>query len=543
MSSDLKLHKTILYFFIIASSFHLYHCSNPKPLTGGKKDEKAPEIIKTFPLSNSTRFHGNKIIFVFDEYIRDNGIAQRIIITPTLDSTFKTKLLKNQLELTFHKQLKPETTYSINLTECIKDVTEGNITKNASLCFSTGSVIDSLYITGIVSDLYTGVPIKEAVVGLYNAHDTITLSNGKALYIARSDEKGNYRIANIRKGKYILYALQDGNSNLKFDNKEKAGFKSDTIVIEKKTAPLNLVVQRYDVRDATITSKSYLEEKDIYHIEFSKGLKNIHLESKDTIYYSIASSRSSLDIYEMKKDDSVRVRLIGVDSFNLPMDKTMNLFFPSVKEKDEKRKIKKKEPFIVSMIKEPLLISDSIIFSFQKPIKTTQLNLVYFKKDSTEKIYLNEKDIFWNETKTTLTIKKTWPSVSDLTCIIKKGGFISVKKDSCDSTGFSIRFKKIEDYGSISGEVKSKEKNYTIELLKENGQVYRALKNIEKFKFELIEVGNYTLRVLIDPNKNGQWDIGSITNLVEPESIIVYDKKIEVKANWDVEDLIFNVDK
>ena len=88
-----------------------------------------------------------------------------------------------------------------------------------------------------------------------------------------------------------------------------------------------------------------------------------------------------------------------------------------------------------------------------------------------------------------------------------------------------------------------KEKNYTIELLKENGQVYRALKNTEKFKFELIEVGNYTLRVLIDPNKNGEWDIGSITNLVEPESIIVYDKKIEVKANWDVEDIVIYVDK
>ncbi len=543
MSFDLKPHKKILCSLIIASSFSLYQCSNPKPLTGGKKDEKAPEIIKTFPLPNSIQFHGNKLIFVFDEYIRDNGINQRIIITPTLDSTFKTKLLKNQLEITFHKQLKPETTYSINLTECIKDITEGNIIKNASLCFSTGSVIDSLYITGIVTDLYTGAPIKEAVVGLYNALDTITISNGKPLYLARSDEKGNYRITNIRKGKYILYALQDGNSNLKFDNKEKVGFKSDTIRIEKKTDPLNLIIQRYDTRNATIISSSYLDEKDIYHIDFSKGLKNIRLESKDTIYYSIAPTRSSLDIYEMKRDDSVRVRLLGIDSFNISMDKTVTLFFPSIKEKDEKRKIKKKEPFTVSMLKEPLLATDSIIFSFQKPIKTTRLNLLYFKKDSTEKIYLNEKDIFWNETKTTLTIKKTWPSVSDLTCIIQKGGFISVKKDSCDSTGFSIRFKKVEDYGSVSGEVKSKEKNYTIELLKENGQVYRALKNVEKFKFELVEAGNYTVRVLIDPNKNGQWDIGSITSLVEAEPIIIYDKKIEVKTNWDVEDIIINVDK
>lgn len=67
----------------------------------------------------------------------------------------------------FESDLEPNTTYTLDLTNAIADNNEGNMYPGYTLAFSTGQVIDSMAITGVVRDCSTLMPIKGATVMLY----------------------------------------------------------------------------------------------------------------------------------------------------------------------------------------------------------------------------------------------------------------------------------------------------------------------------------------------------------------------------------------
>merc|ERR1711916_343870 len=103
-------------------------------------------------------------------------------------------------------------------------VTEKNIAKNVKIAFSTGNFIDSMSVSGNVSDLYTGLPPEEAVVMLFRPQDTINVQD--PYYLSKTDEEGNYSIENIKVADYQIYALEETDNNYKYtkDDEEKIGF-------------------------------------------------------------------------------------------------------------------------------------------------------------------------------------------------------------------------------------------------------------------------------------------------------------------------------
>jgi hypothetical protein len=65
------------------------------------------------------------------------------------------------------------------------------------------------------------------------------------------------------------------------------------------------------------------------------------------------------------------------------------------------------------------------------------------------------------------------------------------------------------------------------------------IKNATKIKFQNIKPGEYSLRVIIDSNNNGNWDTGDPDKNIEPEKIIYYTEKIKIRANWEIENINF----
>jgi len=41
--------------------------------------------------------------------------------------------------------------------------------------------------------------------------------------------------------------------------------------------------------------------------------------------------------------------------------------------------------------------------------------------------------------------------------------------------------------------------------------------------------------LIIDANENGKWDTGDYLKNKQPERVIYFDEKIEIRANWDHE--------
>ena len=50
-----------------------------------------------------------------------------------------------------------------------------------------------------------------------------------------------------------------------------------------------------------------------------------------------------------------------------------------------------------------------------------------------------------------------------------------------------------------------------------------------------LEPAGYTLRVILDENKNGTWDTGDYLNAIQPEKVLYYPEIIELRANWEIE--------
>ena len=74
----------------------------------------------------------------------------------------------------------------------------------------------------------------------------------------------------------------------------------------------------------------------------------------------------------------------------------------------------------------------------------------------------------------------------------------------------------------------------------------RRYKNIALFpffSFKNILPGKYFIRVIEDLNKNKFWDYSSIKKNTPSERIIYFENKIEIRSNWIIDGVVFDVDK
>ena len=144
----------------------LCRCANVVTPSGGPKDNKAPVVLDASPANNSTNFKGKSIHITFDEFVTLNNPSNNVLISPpmTKKPTFRTS--GKTLIIRFEEPLKPNTTYSINFGNSIKDLHEGNVFNEYTFNFSTGDNIDSLSLKGKVISASTLKPEEGFYVAL-----------------------------------------------------------------------------------------------------------------------------------------------------------------------------------------------------------------------------------------------------------------------------------------------------------------------------------------------------------------------------------------
>ncbi|MEO9258478.1 MAG: hypothetical protein ABI207_08850, partial [Crocinitomicaceae bacterium] len=52
-------------------------------------------------------------------------------------------------------------------------------------------------------------------------------------------------------------------------------------------------------------------------------------------------------------------------------------------------------------------------------------------------------------------------------------------------------------------------------------------------EFNLLEPGDYIIRVILDENNNKKWDTGNYDELKQPEKVIWFRDPIKLRPNWD----------
>ena len=122
---------TFLGFLFIEA---LFSCAQVVAPTGGKKDTLAPKLVMSIPANQSKNYKGKSIEIQFDEYINVDNLQQQLLITPSTEPFFTTKTMPRGVRITFEDAFQPNTTYSFNFREAIKDITERNPAKKRKNC-------------------------------------------------------------------------------------------------------------------------------------------------------------------------------------------------------------------------------------------------------------------------------------------------------------------------------------------------------------------------------------------------------------------------
>lgn len=225
-------------------------CANIVPPQGGPRDTIPPQLLEVNPGDSTRNFSGNRITFEFDEFVDVQNIQENLIVSPTPRITPAVDYKLRTVTVRLRDSLEPNTTYTLNFGNAIKDYNEGNPIKDFTYIFSTGSYIDSLELGGNVVLAENGKIDSTLIVMLHTSPDDSAVIREKPRYVAKLDAQGNFRFTHLPSATFYLYALKDeGGSRRYYDEKQLFAFAGKPIVVQPAAAPVTLYA--YATRPAT----------------------------------------------------------------------------------------------------------------------------------------------------------------------------------------------------------------------------------------------------------------------------------------------------
>ena len=524
--------KYILFLLVLI----LVSCAKRGSITGGLKDTIAPVLKMSFPKNFSTNFKGNEIRLTFDEYIKLKDLRKQLIISPPMKNEpliLPTNVSK-YLTVKINDTLQPNTTYSFNFGQSIEDNNEGNPYSQFKYIFSTGAYIDSLTLGGTIKDAYNKEVESFVSVMLYDVNDTFKDSvvyNENPRYITNTlDSAKTFKLENLKAGKYLLVAMKDYNSNAKFNpEKDKIGFRKQFITIPNDTT--------YEVK----LFKEVRPFKTFKPIQASGNRLFLPYEGKaDKAKITLKNGAEILPsmITKFPKKDSLQIwfKPLKVDSLQLAVAKN--------KYKGDftfKIKTLKKDSLKISAVQNSILnFRERFTIETATPLtRFDNSKIKLFNKDSVAVDFKTEYDDFNQQL--SFDFKKE-PS-EKYTFSIMPGALTDYLERSNDSLIYKLGTKELADYGNLTVSLQNiKRFPVIVELTNEKGDILATeySESNTKVEFNLVEPSLFTLRLIYDDNKNKEWDSGSYIEKRQAEEVVYFSKPIDVRANWDVEQ-VFDV--
>ncbi|HTB27210.1 MAG TPA: Ig-like domain-containing domain [Puia sp.] len=239
--------KRFIIFFLVCLALmrvpFITGCANIVPPSGGPKDTLPPVLIEADPEMRALNVpvNTNKIVLNFDEYVDLKDISKNLIVSPVPKQMPIVHSHLKIITITIKDTLQPNTTYALNFGKAVVDVNEGNILKNFTYVFSTGSYIDSLQYSGRVIMANTGKPDSTLIVMLHSQLADTAVAKFRPRYITRLDSGGNFTFKNIRPDIYALYALEDQSGMHLYTSKSQVfAFADSPVDLRVSTKPLLL---------------------------------------------------------------------------------------------------------------------------------------------------------------------------------------------------------------------------------------------------------------------------------------------------------------
>jgi len=223
-------------------------CAQIGAPTGGVKDTLAPVLVRASPELQKLNFEGNKITLTFDEYVEVLDVQNNVLVSPLQKNNPTVNYSLKTVSIKLRDSLLPNTTYSIQFGNAIKDINEGNVYPNFTYVFSTGNTIDSLSLKGKVLLAETGLADSTISVLLFRNTNDTAVQKLKPDYMARLKGDGSFAFNYLPAGNFKVYALKDGDGSKNYNSKTEL------------FAFLDEAIQLADT-GTNVTLNAYAEEK------------------------------------------------------------------------------------------------------------------------------------------------------------------------------------------------------------------------------------------------------------------------------------------
>lgn len=528
------LSKISFYFTILLM---IWGCAAQQKPNGGPRDLTPPKVVTMDPPDMTRNFTAKKITIEFDEFFKLASPYQEISITPAQEKQPEYNVSKRKFEIEFKDTLEKNTTYVINFGKAIADVNESNVMKNFTYVFSTGPHIDSLSISGNVTNTSTNEKEKEATVFLFPlSQDSLLFGKKKPSIFTTTDSAGNFSLNNLREDTYRIYALKEPSPNKIFDNdNDLIAFLQKPIVVNKDTSGIQLKLFKQIPEKFRLAERKFTPDGKMSFI-FNRKLVSPSLK---IIYPAELDNQKIVEISKTKDTAIVYMRNMDFDSIRVA-------FYDNKKPLDSVSLLKgRKESFPralnmnFNINKDNKLKPNSdlvIIGNF--PLETFDQSQIALKEDSnTVSNFTIQKD---TSSLRRYILKYRWRGNAKYSVTLAEGAFTDIYGDKSKPTKRLFQPDKPENYSQLTVNVTLPEQNksYVIELLDEQKNVLRTdvITKNTAVVYNNYVTGKYRVRVTYDTNGNGLWDSGNVRLRAQPENIWLSPKDITLRPNWEAEE-------
>lgn len=211
-------------------------CASIGNPSGGPRDEDPPRFLYANPPQGAVEVSPSKANLFFNEIVNVKDAFTKVVVSPPSATTPRVSSLGRRVTIEFRDTLLPNTTYTVDFGDAIADNNEGNKLQNFFYTFSTGEVLDSLMVSGMVLGAQDLAPTPGIYVGLHTNLADSAFTKTRFDRIAKTNEDGTFVIGGLAPGQYRIYALEDRDGDLAWSSPEETLAFYDAI-IEPRAEP------------------------------------------------------------------------------------------------------------------------------------------------------------------------------------------------------------------------------------------------------------------------------------------------------------------
>jgi len=515
-------------------------CADPRPPTGGPRDEVPPAIVSTEPPNETVNVSPDQIKISFSEYVNEGSFVRALSIVPTPMGRLRFRWRGKSVTVRLPEQLRDSTTYVVTLNDEFRDWHGVRLKRPLSFAFSTGPVIDQGHIRGRIIDHQKGIPVAGLMVLAYPAYSSLDQTPS---YQTQTDTDGQFEFSYVRESDFFVIGLRDLNRNLKPDPLEwyavphspAIAALQDTTIATLDWIYTNLDTLRPQIERVRVTTNQRLDlrfDENISLLTLSgdswtltDSLNNTPVQVHSS--YQLASNPRS--VYLMV--DSLQETTYSLMTSAVVQDSSGNInrldttyFIGSLSEINRTPKFVKflttneENPYQLAPWENPQIV-------FDQPIERPHLDSLLSVEDSTG-ISMN------------FDVESSNGTIYSLINLSESSQIYHVSVQQPDSI-YRRSFERLgpRSLGSLSGFTIPAGDSVRV-ILTDLDHTFLSVQtpdSLGSFLFPHLPEETYHIYAFIDQNLNHQWDGGRIHPYQPSEPITWTKNGVTIRPRWDTE--------